>query len=210
MQAPRRIESGAARTLRVEALKRLIEQHATGGVERGGHSWAALPQPVLLDELNVSLSVDLRIGLRTLRDLTREPGIVHQRVLINGKSTCILRLGEPDVRDQIEQAVKILARMWVRRTGRVPSPRNYGHIRVLVAEWTPSLAPPVLRCVLADWSRFMSGVRCDSAWSDPRYFRYPALAVIVRFRHVAVECYDTFVVEPGLLREEVCRMSPIQ
>jgi hypothetical protein len=47
--------SQTARTLQVEVLKSLIEHHATGGVERGGHQWAAVPQAVLLSELNARL-----------------------------------------------------------------------------------------------------------------------------------------------------------
>lgn len=198
-----------ARTLQVEVLKRLIEQHAVAGVGRGGHRWAALPQLVLLSEVNACLPSDLRIGLRTLRDLTREPGIVHLRALVDGKVTCFLRLGEIDSEHQAEQAVKILARMWVRKTGHVPSPRNYGHIRGLVEFFTPELAPAVLRCVLADWGRFMSGVKCDPGWTRPRFLLHPTLAVIVRFKHVAMDCYLTFVAEPRMVREEVCRMSPV-
>jgi hypothetical protein len=198
-----------ARELQVDALKRLIERHAVAGVVRGGHRWAALPQPVLLSDLNARLPAKRRVSLRTLQNLIQAPGIVRKCTMVGDRKVCLLRVGAPDPadpeRDERERLVRVLASTWRRRAGRVPTARDYGLIRELAKGVPEDGAPPeampaILSWTIRNWPAFMAGARCDPEWRGEKYYRYPSLSVIVKFRSVAVEGYWTFVVEPELTR----------
>lgn len=154
-----------------------------------GHQWAAHPQQWFCAQLGISVA--------TLRRQLQKPPFVRQRVIIDGKIVCLVRMGLPAPKSKRHQQ-NILAKIWRAKTGRVISPRGYGCLGGLVDVWAEE-APTILKEVLDNWPSFMSAVKIaitllgDSG--HYRFYEHPSPTVILRFHQVGMELH--IMIEQG-------------
>ncbi|CAA7626008.1 conserved hypothetical protein [Candidatus Terasakiella magnetica] len=162
------------------ALAKLVEAWIKDQpVEFDGQTWAAAPQEWWSEQLGASIP--------TLRRIIVNPPFVRNRAVINGTLTTLLRLGELGPLTDRDRAIH-LRNIWRKKMGREVGPKAFGCLVALVKGWGEH-APTIFAIVLKNWSAFMAGVKIDPDWTKPRHLKFPNIAVIRRFHHVAVELW---------------------
>ncbi len=135
-----------------------------------------------------------------MRRIIVKPPFVRNRAVINGTLTTLLRLGELGPLTDRDRAIH-LRNIWRKKLGREVGPKAFGCLVALAKGWGEH-APTIFAVVLNNWPAFMAGVKIDPDWTKPRHLKFPNIAVIRRFLHVAVELWMMQQQEKGGNAEE--------
>lgn len=170
--------------------------------EHQGQEWAARPQAWYCERLGVSTA--------TLRRAASAPAFVRCVTQDDdGNPLWLIRLatGNENIgeRNVIRHPGAIIASRWRQATGRRPGNRDFGCICELAKLYPVDPLWQMLDYVRKDWQTFMGAVKAEIDLAIERgetgfryrYYEYPSLPVILRFRAVAAECYVTHLQETG-------------
>lgn len=148
-----------------EKIIKLVEQ----GLQESpwpydGAVWVAAPQDDWAAELGCST--------RTFRSVVSKPPFDTARTVINGKTVCLVRIGEPRPKTPRHLA-NIMAKMFRAKTGKVVSRHNFGCLVGCAELWPADCAIEIFKCVLANWGA-VRGLRKGRAVRDRQACREEA------------------------------------
>ncbi|MBN8630724.1 MAG: hypothetical protein J0L76_07705 [Rhodobacterales bacterium] len=152
-----------------------------------GYTWAVRSQP--------DWSSLLGVDERTVRNLIKMPPICTTTTQVEGKKTVLLRLGEPGAKSD-RHVANIMAKVFTDKTGRKPSPRDFGMLKGLAQFWPDGVQAEIFRLVLNDWKGFKALVAivvddliAEGKNAFHRRHDFPSIAVIRAFHSMALEMY---------------------
>lgn len=154
-----------------------------------GVEWVAASQPEWAAELGFSVE--------TFRRIISKPPFDRDRKLINGKTVCLVRIGEKRPHSH-KRIANTIAKIWKSKTGLDVDRHYYGCFYGCAETWPADCAVDIFKCVLANWEQFAS-VAKDNLWAasaskgkEPhaeRHYKYPSPSFIRKTTDAAIEFY---------------------
>lgn len=145
------------------------------------------------------------VSTRTIIRMIKRPPIRSTRTRVEGKVATLLRVGEasPPTHREIAQQ---MARVWRSKVKRQVGSDAFGCLVGLAQEWPDGHQVSVFAMMLDDWANFMVGVGMEIAFQTEvegvagltkMHFKYPSIATLRRFHHVAFETWKMSLQEAG-------------